>query len=190
VLQSVDLVVLLGLLRHPASDWTVRSLADELRLPPATVQRALERLAVVRVFDAGRRRVNVGACEELFVHALRFVAPGGVGGETRGMPTAWAAPPLVEHLAGNDDLPPVWPDPLGEVRGLEVQPLHPRMVSLAQADAEIYELLALIDGLRVGDARVRKLAARLLREWILAAPGTVGVLAWSSWIWEPRPSAR
>jgi len=175
VLQSVDLVVLLGLLRHPASDWTVRSLADELRLPPATVQRALERLAVVRVFDAGRRRVNVGACEELFVHALRFVAPAVVGGETRGMPTAWAAPPLVEHLAGNDDLPPVWPDPLGEVRGLEVQPLHPRMVSLAQADAEIYELLALIDGLRVGDARVRKLAARLLREWILAAPGTVGV---------------
>jgi hypothetical protein len=170
MLQSVDLVVLLGLLRHSAGDWTVRSLADELHLPPATVQRALERLAVVRVFDAGPRRANVGACEELFVHALRFVAPAVVGGETRGLPTAWAAPPLVGHLAGNDDLPPVWPDPLGEVRGLEVQPLHPRIVSLAQADAEMYELLALVDGLRVGDARVRALAIRLLREWILAAP--------------------
>lgn len=171
MLQAVDLVVLLGLLRHPAGDWTVRSLAAELRLPPATVQRALERLAVVRVFDAGRRRVNVGVCEELFTHALGFVAPGLVGGETRGMATAWAAPPLVEHLAGNGDLPPVWPDPLGEVRGLEVKPLHPRVVSLAQADREMYELLALIDGLRVGDARVRQLAVRLLREWILAAPG-------------------
>ncbi len=164
-------MVLLGLLRHPGDDWTVRSLAAELRLPPATVQRALERLALVRVFDAGRRRVNVGACEELFIHALRFIAPAAVGGETRGLPTAWAAPPLVERLAGNDDLPPVWPDPLGEVRGLEVRPLHPRVVSLAQADAEMYELLALVDGLRVGDARVRALAVRLLSEWILAARG-------------------
>jgi hypothetical protein len=171
ILKSGDLVVLLGLLRHPAGDWTVRSLAAELRLPPATVQRAIERLAFVRVFDAGRRRVNVGACEELFVHALRFIAPAVVGGETRGLPTAWAAPPLVGQLAGNGDLPPVWPDPLGEVRGLELQPLHPRVVSLAQADAEMYELLVLVDGLRVGDARVRALAVRLLSEWILAAPG-------------------
>ena len=167
----MDLVVLIGLLRHPADDWTVRSLAAELRLPPATVQRALERLAVVRVFDAGRRRVNVGTSEELFFHALPFIVPSVVGGETRGLPTAWAVPPLAVHLAGTGDLPPVWPDPHGEVRGLELQPLHPRMVSLARADTEMYELLALVDGLRVGDTRVRALAARLLSAWILAAPG-------------------
>jgi hypothetical protein len=149
----------------------VRSLANELCLPPATVQRALERLAAVRVFDAIRRRVNVGASEDLFIHALRFIVPSVVGGETRGLPTAWAAAPLSGHLAGNDDLPPVWPDPQGDVRGLELQPLHPRMVSLARADAQTYELLALVDGLRVGDARVRKLAAGMLSEWILAAPG-------------------
>jgi hypothetical protein len=171
MLQSVDLVVLIGLLRHRAGGWTVRSLAEELYLPPATVQRALERLAVVRLFDAGRRRVNVGASEELFIHALRFIVPSVVGGETRGLPTAWAVPPLAEHLAGNGELPPVWPDPLGEVRGLELQPLHPRVVSLARADAQMYELLALVDGLRVGDARVRALAVELLSEWILAAPG-------------------
>jgi hypothetical protein len=171
MLQGVDLVVLIGLLRHRAGGWTVRSLAEELHLPPATVQRALERLAAVRVFDTARRRVNIGACEKLFVHALRFIVPSLVGGETRGVPTAWAAAPLAGQLAGKDDLPPVWPDPHGEVRGLELQPLHPSVVSLAHADAQMYELLAMVDGLRVGDARVRKLAARLLSEWILAAPG-------------------
>jgi hypothetical protein len=174
VLKSVDLGVVLGLLRHRAGDWTVRSLAKELGLPSATVQRALERLGVVGVFDARRRRVNVGVAEDLFVHALRFVAPTVLGGETRGLPTAWAAPPLIGRLAGTDDLPPVWPDPLGEVRGLEVVPLHPRVVSLAQADAEMYELLALVDGLRVGDARVRELAGGLLSEWILASPAVAG----------------
>jgi hypothetical protein len=170
MLKSVDLVVLLGLLRHPVGDWTVRSLADELWLPSATVQRALERLSVVGAFDAGRRRVNVGATEDLFVYALRFVAPTVVGGETRGLPTAWAASPLLDRFAASDDLPVVWPDSLGEVRGLEVQPLHPRVVSLARADPGMYELLALVDGLRVGDARVRELAVRLLREWILTSP--------------------
>jgi hypothetical protein len=173
-LKGVDLLVLLGLLRHPAGNWTVRSLADELRLPPASVQRSLERLASVGVFDARKRRIHVGACEDLFLYGLRFVAPTMVGGETRGLPTAWAAPPLVGRLAANDDLPPVWPDPHGDVRGLEVQPLHPRVVSLANADAEMYGLLALIDGLRVGDARVRSLAVSLLLEWLHEAPAVAG----------------
>ena len=157
-MKGVDFLVLLGLLRHPAGNWTIRSLADELRLPSASVQRSLDRLASVGVFDARNRRVHVGACEDLFLYGLRFVVPTRVGGETRGLPTAWAAPPLVGRLAASDDLPPVWPDPYGDVRGLEVQPLHPGVVPLAKEDAEMYGLLALIDGLRVGDARVRSLA--------------------------------
>ena len=173
-MKGVDLLVLLGLLRHRVGSWTVRSLAEELRLPSASVQRSLDRLASVGVFDARKRQVHVGACEDLFVYALRFVAPTVVGGETRGIPTAWAAPPLVERFAASNDLPPVWPDPHGDVRGLEVQPLHPRVVSLANADAEMYGLLALIDGLRVGDARVRSLAVSLLLEWVREAPAVAG----------------
>jgi hypothetical protein len=34
----------------------------------------------------------------------------------------------------------------------------------------MYELLALVDGLRVGDARVREMAVRLLLDWIRRAP--------------------
>lgn len=104
------------------------------------------------------------------MHALRFIAPTKMGGETRGLPTAWAAPPLVTQLARTEDLPPVWPDPHGEMRGLEVQPLHPRVVALASRDSEMYELLALVDGLRVGDARVRELAAAHMLSWIRGAP--------------------
>jgi hypothetical protein len=173
-LKGVDFLVLLGLLRHPAGDWTIRSLADELRLPSASVQRSLERLASVGVFEARKRRVHVGACEDLFLYGLRFVAPTMVGGETRGLPTAWAAPPLVDRLAAGDELPPVWPDPHGDVRGLEVQPLHPRVVSLARADAEMYELLALLDDMRVGDPRVRSLAVSLLLDWLREAPAVAG----------------
>jgi hypothetical protein len=170
VLRPVDIVVLLALLRHPAGAWTVRSLAEELHLPSASVQRSLERLGTTPAYDANRRRVSLSGCTELFEHALRFIAPVLRGGETRGLATAWAVPPLSERLAPVDELAPVWPDPLGEQRGLEVQPLHPAVVSLARTDPEMYELLALSDALRIGDARTRGMAAELLRERIRTSP--------------------
>ncbi|HEV3070539.1 MAG TPA: hypothetical protein VGY76_03825 [Solirubrobacteraceae bacterium] len=79
-------------------------------------------------------------------------------------------PPLSERLVAVDELPPVWPDPLGEERGLEVRPLYPAVVSLARSDPEMYELLALVDALRVGDARTRGFAGDLLRERIRTSP--------------------
>ncbi|HEV2998621.1 MAG TPA: hypothetical protein VGX16_05895 [Solirubrobacteraceae bacterium] len=170
MLRGVDILVLLELLRHPVGDWTVRSLAERLHLPSASVQRSLERLGATPAFDMGRRRVSLDGSRDLFEHALRFIAPVIRGGETRGLATAWAVPPLSEHLAAVDELPPVWPDPLGEERGLEVAPLHPAVVSLARADLEMYELLALVDALRVGDVRTRGLAAELLRERIRTSP--------------------
>jgi hypothetical protein len=160
-----DLLPLLGLVRH-ASDpsWTVRSLADELRLPPAAIQRSLARLDETPAYDAARRRVSRSATEELLHHALPFVAPGRIGGPTRGFPTAWAAPALSGRFGPIDELPPVWPASTGEVRGLAVEPLHPAAVDLARSDPWMYEMLALLDGVRLGDARVRGVARKILHE--------------------------
>jgi hypothetical protein len=170
VLRPADIVVLLQLLRHRSGDWTVRSLAEELHIPSASMQRSLERLGATPAYDFSRRRVSISGCTELFEHALPFIAPVRRGGETRGLATAWAVAPLSQHLAPVDGLPPVWPDAFGEQRGLEIQPLHPSAVSLARADPEMYELLALIDALRAGDTRTRGLAAELLRERVRTLP--------------------
>jgi hypothetical protein len=170
MLREMDVVVLLGLLQCTGGDWTVRSLATDLGLPSASVQRSLDRLAATPVFDARRRRVSLGATDELFDHALRYLAPATAGGETRGLATSWAALPLSEHLARGNELPPVWPDPHGDVRGLELAPLHPAVVSLARANSQMYELLALVDALRMGEARTRGLAVELLRARIHTSP--------------------
>jgi len=79
------------------------------------------------------------------------------------VPTAWAAAPLAEQLSDDGELPPVWPDARGELRGLAVIPLHGAAVELTRTDPWMYEMLALVDGLRIGDARVRGLATELLR---------------------------
>jgi hypothetical protein len=146
-------------------------LARELHMPLATVQRALGRLGATPAFDTERRHVNIAGCEELFEHALLFVAPASLGDRARGTPTAWAVPALAKRLRVSADAPqPVWPQPRGRVRGVAVRPLHPGVLALAAADPEMHELLALTDAVRLGDARISKRALGLLMSWIASSP--------------------
>lgn len=148
-------------------DWTLRSLADRLGVKHSKVQRALERLARVGLYDATRRRIVPHATEEFVVHALRFLHPAELGPVTRGVPTAWAAAPLDREIV-SDDLPPVWPDPNGTVRGQAVEPLDARLPALADSWPEVAELAALSDAVRIGDARSRTAAKRHLHKRLAA----------------------
>ena len=65
------------------------------------------------------------------------------------MPTAHAAPPLKGQII-DGDLPPVWPDAEGKVRGVTFEPLHKAAPKAARKDPALYELLALIDAVRDG----------------------------------------
>jgi hypothetical protein len=172
VLNGQDVVVLLKLAGQN-QDWTVRSLESEMGIPRAGVHRSLQRLGVAGLYDLDRRRTNLSQAEEFLVHAVQYLFPPEMNGETRGVPTAWAAPPLLDQLAPPSDLPPVWPDPHGRQRGIAVTPLHPAAPELARRDPELAERLALIDAIRMGDARVRGIAAKLLAERLARpAPAT------------------
>ena len=163
MLNGQDIVVLLKLASRN-DDWTVRSLEAETGIPRAGVHRSLHRLGAAGLYDLARRRTNRSQAEEFLVHAVKYLFPPELNGETRGIPTAWAAQPLVDQLAPQTDLPPVWPDPKGRQRGIAVMPLHPAVPELARRDPELAERLALVDAIRMGDARVRGLATKLLRE--------------------------
>jgi hypothetical protein len=163
VLRGQDALVLLWLAHSGEPVKSVRALAGETRLSLASVQRALSRLETVGLYDPRRRSVPGARGEEFFLHAARYVVPAIRGGETRGVPTAWAAAPLSGELASTGELPPVWPDPHGTVRGIELQPLHPAAVRLAGEHESFYEALALVDALRgPTDARTLGLARELL----------------------------
>jgi DNA-binding transcriptional MocR family regulator len=162
MLKGEDIVVLLKLTGDPPS-WTVRSLEAELGIPRSVIQRSLVRLEQAGLLQPKRRSANNGRAEEFLVHGLRYVFPPVRGGETRGVATAWAAPPLQEKLADSRELPPVWPDARGNVRGVALEPLHGAVPDISRRDPALAELLALADGLRLGDARVRGLAAELLQ---------------------------
>lgn len=142
MLKGEDIVVLLRLIAGPDPS-TVRSLEAETGIARSVIQRSLVRLEQAGLLGDARRRVNLGRAEELLVHGVKYMFPPVRRGEARGVATAWAAPPLKERLAASRELPPVWPDPMGEVRGIALQPLHASAPGISRRDRGLTELLAL-----------------------------------------------
>lgn len=163
MLKGQDVVVLLKLLGS-TEPVPVRDLASQLGFDVAGTHRAMRRLDEAGLYSAERRRVFQAPAEEFLVHAVKFSFPARWGSEVRGIPTSWAAEPLKEELADSAGLPPVWPYYKGTVRGLELEPLHPIVPEAAQADAELWRRLSLVDALRSNDSpRITQLAQKLLR---------------------------
>jgi hypothetical protein len=126
------------------------------------VHGSLKRLERSRLLDGQTGRPALNAVEEFLIHGVKYSFPVQRGEATRGMPTAYAASPLNDQIAANSDLPPVWPDAEGDVRGVTLEPLHKAAPKAARKDPTLYELLALIDALRDGRARERQLAEKEL----------------------------
>jgi hypothetical protein len=137
-------------------------MATDLGLSPSQLHASLKRLERSRLVAPQTDAPYLQAVEEFLLHGVKYAFPASRGEATRGVPTAYAAPPLREQIAGGGDLPPVWPDPEGHVRGLTLEPLHKAAPSAARRDPILYELLALIDALRDGRVRERQRAEREL----------------------------
>jgi hypothetical protein len=162
MVKGSDVYVLSGLLANHEA-WSYRSLAERLRVPHPVVQRALERAKGADLYSGDRREVHFPHFEEFALHALRFVVPARLGPLTAGVPAAWAAEPMAGAIrSSGDEPPPVWPYAHGRVRGQAIEPLHAAAPEAVKNWLELGEVLALLDSLRAGDARVRKVAGDLL----------------------------
>ena len=160
VLKLQDILVLLKLLILQKQSWNYAWLGVQLGMSPsqlhASVKRVLKSQLAVRRGDAVVPHFR--NLEEFIVHGLRYVFIPERGELTRGMPTAWAAQPLAEHFQIAGVVPPVWPDKDGNVRGETFSPIYKLAPRAAQMDDGLYVLLVIIDAIRGGRARERKLA--------------------------------
>ncbi len=104
------------------------------------------------------RRIRRKPFLEFLLHGVPYVFAASPGEVTRGMPTAWAAPVLAAQLTQSEGMSPVWPSPAGNVQGIAVKPLYRSVIKAVQRNPELYDLLALVDALRMGRARERRMA--------------------------------
>jgi hypothetical protein len=163
MLRPQDILILLKLLPL-GHDWTYDQIAHELGLSSSVVHRSVERAAKAGLYSVERRAGNRAELSEFLVHGVRYAFPADWGGEARGVPTAWAAEPLAKKLSSSGKNPPVWPDPEGSAFGIALAPLDPRVPEAARRDKPLGELLALVDGIRIGGGRGRGLAAKELEK--------------------------
>jgi hypothetical protein len=164
-LKPVDLVVALRLAEAPEAKY--EQLRADLGISTSWAHAAVGRLQAAGLLRPDSRTVNGLALREFLEHGLRYAFPAHLGPEARGIPTAHSGPPLAARVVAEDSV--VWPSASGSAVGHEIAPLYDRAPELPQRCPSLYENLTLVDALRVGRARERKLAAEELERRLVPA---------------------
>ena len=174
-MKGQDIVLLLKLLSIEKSasaasetQYSVRQLEVATGISKSELSAALNRCIRVglaaRDHQTGIPKVNRKALLGFLLHGIKYVFPAKPAELVRGMPTAFAAPVMAGRLMSAGEIITVWPDATGQHKGQAISPLFKSAPMAAKADAKLYELLALVDAIRIGNARELKLATQLLEE--------------------------
>ena len=166
-LKPQDVLVTLKLCSYrdrPGPIPSFSHIASELKMAASEVHASLKRAQSSHLVSPPElgELPNIQALEEFLLHGVKYAFPAERGEPTRGVPTSYAAAPLKVLITPGDDLPPVWPYAEGNTRGVAFEPLYPSVPFAALGDSFLYECLALVDALRDGRARERKIAEKEL----------------------------
>ena len=163
-----DIVVALLLAARARQKWSYAALGRAVKQSDSQVHSAVRRLREARLVDPVAWKVRRGSLHEFLVHGLPYVFPSEPRGRGLGVATAWSHEPVRARLGLSEVEILVWPAADGDRRGLVVKPLHAAVPEAVRDDPQLHEWLALVDCLRLGRARERKLAAEALAQDLLA----------------------
>ena len=170
MLKPQDILVACKLFTLGEAEWPMRRLAGSLAISVGETHAAIERGKVSGILGTPRGRLNVGRRKlfDLISVAVPQVYYAVRGSVEMGIPTAMHAEPLKGVFSRDGRLVPlVWASNLGTVKGESLLPLYPTVPRVVEHDLDLHRLLALIDVVRVGDAKDRRLATDLLERLIL-----------------------
>ena len=142
-----------------------KDIAIQLNISPSEVTESLARSAFAGLYDPAQKKVMSRALFEFLQYGLKYVFPQQPGALVRGVPTAHSAKPLANLIQSGE--PYVWPSADGTVRGQAIEPLYPTVVQAINDDPLLYEMLALVDAIRVGKSREVSLAVDELSKRLL-----------------------
>lgn len=160
-MRPQDVVVLLKIISLGDLPWRYTDLSKSLYISQSEIAEALNRSALARLVDGSKRKVFRASFMEFLTYGVKYVFPAQPGATIRGIPTAHSASPLKEAIEFEEDVY-VWSSTEGSVRGQAIEPLYPKVILAAEKDPKLYELLALLDAIRVGRAREYRLAVEML----------------------------
>lgn len=165
-LRPHDVVVALQLAVTP--DLPYAALSKAIGLSQGEAHNAVKRLTSARLLKADSREPNRHALLEFIVGGVPYAFAVEPGPPTRGVPTAHSAPPFSGEILESE--PVVWPSMEGDTRGASIEPLYPGAPATARLNPVLYELLALVDAIRIGRARERQRAKAMLHDRLTKTP--------------------
>lgn len=164
-MRPQDIVILFKIICYGQKSWYGKDLAAELALSPSEVSNSLDRSVMSGLLDNEKKKVRIQALLEFVIHGLQYIFPQRPSNLSRGIPTAHSHPFMKTHFTSNQQY--VWPDPASEERGLSVQPLYPGIIQAVKKDEKLYLILALVDVLRLGKTREKKIAIEELEKLLI-----------------------
>jgi hypothetical protein len=166
MLKPQDILILLKVHLWQDREWRYGDLADSLHMSASEVHGSLKRSAGSKLYNPLQQQPIAQHLLELIIHGLKYVYPAEPGKMVRGIPTAHGINPLKEQIVGAGEIY-VWAYPQGTMRGVSIEPLYKAVPYAANQDQELYELLGLVDALRVGRVREQQLAADFLQQRLM-----------------------
>ena len=163
-LKPQDLAVAFKLVCLKGQKLPYAALAHALHMSPFEAHACIARLFASRLLTEvdGLPTLVMPAFRPLVLQGAVYFFPAVRGEVTVGFPTAHGVEPLKSKVMFADELSPVWPHSEGNTRGTTLLPLYPKLPLAAQIDKPFYELLALFDALRIGQAREREMVRVML----------------------------
>jgi len=162
-LKPQDIVIVFKIISIGNASWTYSSLSSSLLISPGEIHSGVERATTAKLFVKSLRKPVIKSLEEFIIHGIKYAFPPTRGGQTRGIITSFAAPPLNEFISFSNEPPPVWPYAEGKDLGFEFSPLYKTVPEASTKDFKLYELLTLTDAIREGKARESDIAVREIR---------------------------
>ncbi|MDF1572934.1 MAG: hypothetical protein P1P82_15100 [Bacteroidales bacterium] len=164
-MRPQDVLVLLKIINRKDKPWSQLTLADELFISQSEISASIARSKYADLLHADGKSVMALAFMEFLQFGIRYVFPVKPGPMVRGVPTSHSAAPLKEMVTSEEAY--VWPSAKGQARGHSIIPLYPSVVDAVKLDTRLYEMLALVDALRVGKAREKEFAISKSKQRIL-----------------------
>jgi biotin operon repressor len=164
-MKPQDVVLLLKIIAINTENWQQKPLANELKMSQSEVSQALVRLKYAGLMLESGKQVMRLALMDFLQYGFCYVFPQKPGAIVRGIATAHSALPLNKKIVSNENY--VWPYAKGNIRGQAIIPLFKTLPEAIDKDEKFYQLITLVDALRVGRKREKELAIEELKNLIL-----------------------
>ena len=165
-MKGQDIAVMLKTIILEDQGWTTTQLADELLISQSEVSKALARLKFSGLIDDSKKHPARRSFYDLLINSIKFIIPVRPGRILKGIATAHSAMPVKDKIVSKDNY--IWPSVEGNMRGESIEPIYLNAPKAAKKDKKMYELLALIDVLRVGKVREVEIAKSELKKRIMS----------------------